>query len=45
MSGANWVQLAVLIAAIVGATRLLGAYLARAFGDGSAPGDRVFGSG
>ncbi len=43
MSGANWVQLAVLIAAIVDATHLLGAYLARVFGDGSAPGDRVFG--
>ena len=40
MSGAAWLQLAVLIALVLVGTRLLGAYLARVFGGGRAPGDR-----
>ena len=42
MSGANWLQLVVLVAAVLATTPLLGAYLARVLGGGSAPGDRVF---
>jgi hypothetical protein len=42
MSGANWLQLAVLVGAVVATTPLLGAYLARVLGGGDAPGDRVF---
>ncbi len=43
MSGANWLQLLVLVGAILVVTRFLGAYLARVLGDGPAPGDRIFG--
>jgi K+-transporting ATPase ATPase A chain len=42
MALANWVQLGVLVVLIVALTPPLGAYLARVFGDGPAPGDRVF---
>jgi K+-transporting ATPase ATPase A chain len=42
MSGANWLQLAVLVAAVFVTTPLLGAYLARVLGGGPAPGDRIF---
>ena len=42
MSGANWLQLLVLVAAIVAVTRLLGPYLAGVLEDGPAFGDRVF---
>ncbi len=42
MSGSNWLQLVVLVAAVLATTPLLGAYLARVLGGGSAPGDRVF---
>jgi potassium-transporting ATPase potassium-binding subunit len=42
MSGAAWLQLAALVALLLAGTRLLGAYLARVYGDGPAPGDRVF---
>jgi potassium-transporting ATPase potassium-binding subunit len=42
MSGANWLQLLGLVAGIFVVTRFLGAYLARVFGEGPAPGDRVF---
>ena len=42
MSGANWLQLGVLVAAVVATAPLLGAYLARVLGGGAAPGDRVF---
>ena len=42
MSGANWLQLAALVAALLVTTPLLGAYLARVLGGGGAPGDRVF---
>ena len=42
MSGSNWLQLLALLALLALATRLLGPYLARVFGEGSAPGDRVF---
>ncbi|MDQ1436506.1 MAG: potassium-transporting ATPase potassium-binding subunit [Acidimicrobiaceae bacterium] len=43
MSAAAWVQLAVLVALLAITTPMLGAYLAKVFGDGPAPGDRVFG--
>jgi K+-transporting ATPase ATPase A chain len=43
MAPANWVQLGVLVVLLVALTPPLGAYLARVFGDGPAPGDRVFG--
>ena len=42
MSVYGWLQLLVLVALVVISTRLLGPYLARVFGDGAAPGDRVF---
>lgn len=42
MSGAAWAQLIVLIALVVGATPLLGSYMAKVFGEGQAPGDRAF---
>jgi K+-transporting ATPase ATPase A chain len=42
VSGANWLQLAALVAAVLVTTPLLGAYLARVLGGGRAPGDRVF---
>ena len=43
MSAAEWLQIATLIVAIVLVTRFLGAYLAKVYGGGSAPGDKVFG--
>lgn len=43
MTVTAWVQLVALLVAIAIGTRFLGAYLARVFGGGSAPGDRVFG--
>ena len=43
MSAANWVQLVVLFAALAIACPLLGRYIALVFGDGTAPGDKVFG--
>ena len=42
MSEAGWLQLAALVGIIALGTRLLGPYLARVFGGGSSPGDRVF---
>ena len=42
MTAAGWLQLAALVGMIALGTRLLGPYLARVFGGGSAPGDRVF---
>ncbi len=42
MSGANWIQLFALVVAVVLVTRLLGPYLAKVFGGGTAPGDRFF---
>ena len=42
MNGAAWIQAGVLVALVVAGTRLLGPYLARVYGDGSAPGDRFF---
>ena len=43
MSGAAWLQFLVLIALVFAATPLLGGYMAKVFGAGAAPGDRVFG--
>jgi K+-transporting ATPase ATPase A chain len=43
MSGAAWAQLAFLVALLAVSTPLLGAYLAAVFGDGPAPGDKLFG--
>jgi K+-transporting ATPase ATPase A chain len=40
VSAANWLQLSALVAAVVVTAPLLGAYLARVLGGGSAPGDR-----
>ena len=42
MSVYGWLQLLVLVALVLGSTRLLGPYLARVYGDGAAPGDRFF---
>ena len=42
MSGANWLQLLVLVGAVLATTPLLGAYLAAVLGGGAARGDRVF---
>ena len=43
MSGAAWLQFLVLIALVFAATPLLGGYMAKVFGGGVAPGDRIFG--
>ncbi len=42
MSGSAWLQVGVLVGLVFAGTRLLGPYLARVYGDGGAPGDRVF---
>ena len=42
MSAAGWFQLLALVALVLVTARLLGPYLARVLGGGSAPGDRVF---
>ena len=42
MTAANWAQLLVLVALIMVATPLLGGYMAKVYGGGDAPGDRVF---
>jgi len=42
MTTANWVELGVLAIAVLVSTPLLGSYLAKVYGGGSAPGDRVF---
>jgi potassium-transporting ATPase potassium-binding subunit len=41
VSAANWLQLLALVGALLVTTPLLGAYLARVLGGGTAPGDRV----
>src|SRR4030088_2431222 len=43
MSAAAWAQLAVVVVALAVAAPLLGRYLARVYGGGTAPGDRIFG--
>jgi len=42
MSGASWVQLGIVLVAILAGTRLLGPYIAGVFSDGPGPGARVF---
>jgi len=42
MHAAAWIQLAALVALLGISTPLLGRYMARVFGGGSSPGDRVF---
>jgi K+-transporting ATPase ATPase A chain len=42
VSGAAWLQVAALVALVLAGTRVLGPYLARVYGGGAAPGDRVF---
>ena len=42
MSAAAWSQLAVLVAMLAISIPLLGGYMAKVYGNGSAPGDRVF---
>ena len=42
MSAAAWAQLAFLIVLLAISIPLLGGYMAKVYGDGSAPGDRVF---
>jgi K+-transporting ATPase ATPase A chain len=42
MTGANWLQFGALVAALAIVGPFLGAYLAKVFGGGRAPGDRVF---
>ena len=43
MSPTAWAQLALVVVALAVAAPLLGRYLARVFGGGAAPGDRLFG--
>jgi K+-transporting ATPase ATPase A chain len=43
MTSASWLQLGALIALIAVITPVLGSYMAKVFGGGAAPGDRVFG--
>ena len=43
MRAAEWLQVATLIVAVLVVTRVLGAYLAKVYGGGAAPGDRLFG--
>lgn len=43
MTAAAWIQIAVLVAALLMSTRVLGAYLAKVYGGAAAPGDRLFG--
>src|SRR3989475_4639202 len=43
MPSTAWAQLAVVVVALAVAAPLLGRYLARVFGGGAAPGDRLFG--
>ena len=42
MSAANWLQLVALLVALGISIPLLGTYMAKVFGGGKAPGDRVF---
>jgi K+-transporting ATPase ATPase A chain len=42
MTGAGWLQLAFVIALLAISTPLLGRYMAKVYGGGKAPGDRVF---
>src|SRR5215468_5267029 len=42
MSGQAWTELAALIVLLAISTPLLGSYLAKVYGGGRAPGDRVF---
>lgn len=42
MSGAAWLQFVVLIVTVVAAALPLGRYMARVYGEGPAPGDRLF---
>ena len=42
MTAAAWLQIAALIGLLLLGTRLLGPYLAKVYGGGAAPGDRVF---
>ena len=43
MTAAAWAQVLVLIALLAISTPLLGSYMAKVYGGGRAPGDRVFG--
>src|SRR6266576_1260533 len=42
MSGAAWAELIVLVALLALSTPLLGIYMAKVYGGGTAPGDRIF---
>ncbi len=42
MTAAAWLQITVLVGLLLLGTRLLGPYLAKVYGGGSAPGDRIF---
>src|SRR5260221_6125270 len=42
MSTSAWLQILCLIALLAISTPLLGSYLAKVYGDGRAPGDRIF---
>jgi K+-transporting ATPase ATPase A chain len=42
VSAANWLQLLALVGALLVTTPLLGVYVARVLGGGTAPGDRIF---
>ncbi len=42
MTGAGWAQLGFVILLLAISTPLLGSYMAKVYGGGAAPGDRVF---
>ena len=43
MTATAWIQLAVLVGLLAAATPVLGGYMAKVYGGGAAPGDRMFG--
>jgi K+-transporting ATPase ATPase A chain len=43
MQGSDWAQVLLVVVILVAAVPLLGGYMAKIYGGGSAPGDRVFG--
>src|SRR6185503_559673 len=43
MTGAAWLQLVALLVLLAISTPILGSYMAKVYGGGEAPGDRIFG--
>ena len=42
MTTNDWLMIAIVVIALIVATPLLGGYMAKVFGGGAAPGDRIF---